>query len=53
MLRKLAQLEELKDLRKIQVRLRNKMNVPREPSPHHLKHFLQKPKSSYAAPLNM
>ena len=29
----LAQLESLKDLRKIQVRLRNKMNVPREPSP--------------------
>ena len=29
----LAQLEGLKDLRKIQVRLRNKMNVPREPSP--------------------
>ena len=29
----LAQLEGLKDLRKIQVRLRNKMNVPPEPSP--------------------
>lgn len=29
----LAQLEGLKGLRKIQVRLRNKMNVPREPSP--------------------
>ena len=29
----LAQLEGLEDLRKIQVRLRNKMNVPREPSP--------------------
>lgn len=29
----LAQLEGLKDLRKIQVRLRNKMNVAREPSP--------------------
>ncbi len=48
----LAQLEGLRDLRKIQVRLRNKTVVSQQVSPR-LKHFLQRQRSYCAVPLNM
>ena len=48
----LAQLEGFKELRKIQVRLRNKTTVSREPSPPS-KALHQRHKSYYAVPLNM